>query len=105
MRACTYHKCGKIRWTKHTWFQPYEVFHRNTFAMPWLASSVYYLTITKYSWESFHVTPKNCKSLAQRIFPCLQYACILYEIVEVSSHQICQFSSKHLSFFDFDGFQ
>ena len=41
-----------------------------------LASSAYYLTITKYSWENFHDTLKNhenCKSLAQRIFPHLQY--------------------------------
>ena len=50
-----------------------------------------------YRWENFRVTPKNCESLAQQIFPCLQYACIAiyYMIVEVSSHQICQFSSKH----------
>ena len=30
---------------------------------------VYYLTIAKYSWENFSGTLKNCKSLAQSIFP------------------------------------
>ena len=34
-----------------------------------LARSVYYLTIAKYSWENFSGTLKNCKSLAQSIFP------------------------------------
>ena len=34
-----------------------------------LASSVYYLTIAKYSWENFHSTLENHESLAQQIFP------------------------------------
>ena len=41
-----------------------------------LASGVYYLAIAKYSWENFCGTLKNCKnreSLAQQIFPRLQY--------------------------------
>ena len=32
-----YHKRAKIRWAKHSQFQPYEVFRGNTFVMPWLA--------------------------------------------------------------------
>ena len=42
-----------------------------------LATSVYYLPIVKNSRENFHGTLKNCEnreSLAQRIFPRLQYA-------------------------------
>ena len=31
----TYRKCRKIRWDKHSRFQPYEVFCGNTFAMHW----------------------------------------------------------------------
>ena len=42
-----YHKWGKIRWAKHSQFQPYEVvcgeYFRGT-----LTSSVYYLNIAKY---------------------------------------------------------
>ena len=41
-----------------------------------LASSVYHLTIAKYSWENFRGTLKNRenhKSLAQQIFPHLRY--------------------------------
>ena len=34
-----------------------------------LASSIYYLTIAKYSRENFHSTLENRKSLAQQIFP------------------------------------
>ena len=30
-----YHKRGKIHWVKHPWFQPYEAFCGNTFAIPW----------------------------------------------------------------------
>ena len=40
-----------------------------------LASSVYYLTIAKYSWKIFRGTLKsreNHKSLTQQIFPDLQ---------------------------------
>ena len=32
-----YRKRGKIRWAKHSWFQPYEDFRRNTFVVPWPA--------------------------------------------------------------------
>ena len=32
-----YRKRGKVRWTKHSRFQPYEVFHENIFAVPWPA--------------------------------------------------------------------
>ena len=31
----TYRKRGKIRWAKHSRFQPYEVFRGNTFAVQW----------------------------------------------------------------------
>ena len=30
-----YHRRGKIRWDKHSRFQPYEAFRRNTFAVHW----------------------------------------------------------------------
>ena len=33
----TYLKRGKIPWAKHSCFQPYEVFHGNTFTVPWPA--------------------------------------------------------------------
>ena len=32
-----YRKWEKIRWAKYSRFQPYEVFHGNTFAVPWPA--------------------------------------------------------------------
>ena len=32
-----YYKRANIRWAKHSQFQPYEIFHDNTFVMPWLA--------------------------------------------------------------------
>ena len=32
-----YHKRGKIRWAKHSQFQPYGVFQGNTFVVPWPA--------------------------------------------------------------------
>ena len=69
-----YHKQGKIHWAKHSWFHPYEVFHGNTFTVPWPA--VYYSTIAKYSWKNFRGTLKNRenrKGLAKRIFPHLWY--------------------------------
>ena len=37
-----------------------------------LTSSVYCLTITKYSQENFYSILENCESLAQQIFACLQ---------------------------------
>ena len=30
-----YRRRGKIRWAKHSQFQPYEVFHGNTFTVHW----------------------------------------------------------------------
>ena len=30
-----YRRHGKIRWAKHSWFQPYEDFCGNTFAVHW----------------------------------------------------------------------
>ena len=38
-----------------------------------LATSVYYLPIAKNLWENFHSKLENYESLAQRIFPRLQY--------------------------------
>ena len=32
-----YRKRGKIRWAEHLWFQPYEIFCSNIFAVPWPA--------------------------------------------------------------------
>ena len=61
-----YHKWGEIHWAKHSWFQPYEDFHRNICCS--LASSIYYLTIAKYPQENFRGTLKNHEnhgSLAQ----------------------------------------
>ena len=69
-----YRRRGKIHWAKHSRFQPYEVFHRNTFAASALATSVYYLPIANNSQENFHGTLKNYENLAQQIFPCLRYS-------------------------------
>ena len=71
-----YRKHGKIRWAKHSWFQPYKVFCGNTYFRGTLATSIYYLPIAKYSRENFHGTLKNREnreSLAHRIFSCLRY--------------------------------
>ena len=35
--ANIYRKRGKIHWAKQLQFQPYEVFHGNTFTVPWPA--------------------------------------------------------------------
>ena len=38
-----YRKHGKIHWAKHLQFQPYEVFHGNTFAVRWPPVFIIYL--------------------------------------------------------------
>ena len=40
-----YRKRGKIRWAKHSWFQPYEVFHGSTFAVHWLPVFITFLKL------------------------------------------------------------
>ena len=57
-----YRKRGKIRWDKHSRFQPYEVFR-----------GVYLYTLAKYSRENFRGSLKNRESLVQWIFPYLRY--------------------------------
>ena len=39
----TYRRSGKIRWAKQSQFQPYEVFHGNTFAVHWPPMFITYL--------------------------------------------------------------
>ena len=51
----SYHRRGKIRWAKHSRFQPYEVLRGNTFAVPGPAV-FFYKTIAKYSRENFRGT-------------------------------------------------
>ena len=34
--AINYRKQGKIRWAKHLWIPPNKVFHRKTFAVPYV---------------------------------------------------------------------
>ena len=60
-------------------FSPMK-FLREDFCGP-LASSVYYLTIAKYSQKNFRGTLKNCESLAQQNFPCLPYIEHIYVCV------------------------
>ena len=60
--GCDYRRRGKIRWTKHLWFQPYEVFCGNTFAMHWPPVFITYL-LAKNSWENFRVTLKTVKTV------------------------------------------
>ena len=59
-----------------------------------LASSAYYLTIAKYLWENFCSTLKNHEnheSLAQRVFPHLQYVRIpfMYLLITVLPYILC----------------
>ena len=65
-RKCTkiiavYHKRGKIHWAKHLQFQPYEVFHRNTFAVHWQPVFIIYLWL-KIHGKTFVVLPKTVKT-------------------------------------------
>ena len=56
-------------------FSPMKIFWQEYFCGA-LASGVYYLTIAQYSQENSHGTltnRENCKNLAQRVFPHLQY--------------------------------
>ena len=65
---------------KYSQFQPYEVFSGA------LTTSVYYLTIVKYSCENFCGTVKNHESLTQQNFPCLQY--IIVVIIAIYAYVI-----------------
>ena len=73
--AVLYRKRGKIRWAKLLWIPPNEVIHGKTFAVPdvsqYLSNAIIYTC--KYSRENFRGALENRESLAQRIFPCLQY--------------------------------
>ena len=62
---------------KHSRFQPYEIFRKNTFAVQW--PPVFILRIAKNSRENFRDKLKNrenCECLAQRIFPHLRHIMI-----------------------------
>ena len=55
-----------------------------------LVSIVYYLTIAKYLWENFRSTLKNHEnheSLAQRVFPHLQY--VHFHVITIQSYILC----------------
>ena len=61
-----YRKYGKIRWAKHSRFQPDEVFCGSNLAVHWPP-------VLKIHGKTFTIlskTVKNYKSLAQQIFPC-----------------------------------
>ena len=48
-----YSKRGKIRWAKHSRFQPYEIFRENTVAVHWPPVFITYLKLKihgKLSW-------------------------------------------------------
>ena len=53
-------KRGKIRLAKHSWFQPYEVFCRNTFAVPWPEVFVTWLYLNIHR-KTFTVLLKTMK--------------------------------------------
>ena len=55
-----YHKRGKIRWAKHSWFQPYEVFRGNNFAVHWPPVFIVYLQL-KIHRKTFAVLSKTVK--------------------------------------------
>ena len=45
-QACAYYcKCRKILWAKHSQFQPYQVFFRNTFIVHWQPVFIIYLQL------------------------------------------------------------
>ena len=70
-----YRRRGRIRWAKHSRFQPYEIFRGNTFAVYWPPVFITYL-LAKNSRENVCGILKNREnrgSLAQRIFPRLRY--------------------------------
>ena len=74
------------------WFQPYEVSQEYFCCV--LASSVYYLTIAKHLWENFCSTLKdheNHESLAQWVFPHLQYVRIpfTYLLITMLPYILC----------------
>ena len=57
-----YHKRGKIRWAKHSWFQPYEVFCGNTFTMHWPPVFITYLKLIIHR-KTFAVNSKTAKTV------------------------------------------
>ena len=72
LHCIVYRKHGKIRWAKHSRFQPYEVFRRNIYAMHWPPVFITYLYRANNSQENFCGTLKNRENhnnLAQQIFP------------------------------------
>ena len=68
-----YCKRGKIRWARHSRFQPYEFFWK--YFCGALATSVYDLPIATENICSTLKNHENRESLAQQIFPHLQ--CIM----------------------------
>ena len=63
----TYREGGKVRWAKHSWFQPYEDFAG--ILLRAFASSIYYVNIDKYSRENFRGALNNRESSVNRTFP------------------------------------
>ena len=57
-----YRKRGKIRWAKHSRFQPYEVFHGNTFAVQWPPVFITYVEL-KIHRKTFAVSSKTAKTV------------------------------------------
>ena len=55
-----YHKCGKIRWTEHLQFQPYEIFRGYTFTVHWPPLFIIYLQV-KIHVKTFAVLSKTTK--------------------------------------------
>ena len=56
-----YRRRGKIRWAKHSWFQRYEVFRRNTFVVHWPPVFITYLKL-KIHGKTFAVLSKTAKT-------------------------------------------
>ena len=60
--SVAYRKRGKIRWAKHSWFQPYKVFCRNTFVVHWPPVFIIYLQL-KIHGKTFVVLSKTTKTV------------------------------------------
>ena len=76
-----YRKHGKIRWAKHSQFQPLNFLWKYLRGV--LAISVYCLPIAKNSQENFRGTfrnRENRESLAQQIFPRLRYLHLCHSV-------------------------
>ena len=61
-RITKYRKCVKIRWAKHSWFQPYEVFCENAFAVHWPPVFIVYLYL-KIHGKTVAILSKTTKTV------------------------------------------